>query len=196
VAGLLAHAHDYRLHGQVACVGSLLPQRDGVALVRAFHALAGDFPGLRLMLIGHIYCDAAVRLARRLGLAERVRFPGELPHEQVLAELRRSDVHVVCLNGRYVGLGTAALESMLLGVPVIANVAPDLLGEPLLRDGENYVRAEGGAGALQAALRRLLGDEALRRRVGQGGRALVREHLSWEQVAREMETVLHQVAGR
>jgi glycosyltransferase involved in cell wall biosynthesis len=196
-SALASSVHDYAWKGQLLGVGAVTEQRDFLTLVRAYALLAPQFPGLHLKLIGHVYFPAAVELARELGLEQRIVFAGEKPHGEVLNEMRASDVFFVALSGRYQGLGTATLEAMLLGVPVVANVPPTLLGKASLRSGEHYVYADSTAPKeIAGCIGRLLNETALRARVGQGGRAFVREHLNWATVAKDMEAVLARAASR
>jgi len=190
----LAHHHDYALHNQILGVGAVTEQRDFMALVRAFVLVADQYPRLRLRIVGHVYHDAAIRLATELGLGERVIFSGEQPHAQVVEEMKRSDAFFVSLSGRYLGLGTATIEAMLMGVPVIANVPLDLLGKAVLRDMEDIVDLDGLApGVIAEKIRRLLDDDALRETIGRGGREFARHHLSWDQVSKDMEALLFSV---
>jgi|CXWL01.1.fsa_nt_gi glycosyltransferase involved in cell wall biosynthesis len=188
---LLAQEHDDEFHSQLIGVGSVTEQRSFVPLIRAFKKLAESFPTLRLKIIGHVYYDAAVREVAALGLSNRVEFTGEQPHDDVLEEMKRSDAFFVSLTGRYVGLGTATLEAMMLGVPVVANVPLDLLGLVTLKDMEHIVHCDGVVPeTIAARLQQLLTDKDLRRTVGQGGRDFVKQNLNWEKVAEDMEHLL------
>lgn len=75
-------------------------------------------------------------------------------------------------------LGFAALEAMAAGVPVVAAAAGGL--PHIVRHGDNgSLVAPSDAGALVAELRRLLGDDAERRRLACAGRADA-ERWSWD----------------
>lgn len=153
--------------------------------------LARDFPQVQLRIVGHVYYDEAVRVATELGVADRTFFVGELPHEGVLKEMCGADVLYSSLTGKYVGLGTATIEAMLLGVPTVANTPLDLLGKEPLVEGVHLIHSPSTEPReICDQIRRLLSDEALRQRVGAGGREFVRQHLNWEVVARDMEKVL------
>jgi glycosyltransferase involved in cell wall biosynthesis len=185
---LLNHQHDYALHNQILCIGSVIKQRSYVPLVRAFALIADAFPQLQIKIIGHIYFEEAVHTARQLGVADRVVFTGELPHTIVLEELSRSDAYYVSLTGRYLGLGTATIEAMLMGVPSIANIPGDLLGTVRIEDGTHLVIAnDASPESIAGKLRSVLLDPQLRHRVGQGGRCLIQEQMSWDKVARDLE---------
>jgi glycosyltransferase involved in cell wall biosynthesis len=185
-----------RLTGQILGVGAVIEQRDFTALVRAFARIAGEFPQHRLKIIGHVYDDRAVRLAQELGIKDRVTFTGELPHDSVLDELARSDVFFSSLTGRYVGLGTATIEAMLMGVPTVVNAYAGILGRARLEDWRHVVLLPNlSEEAIAERLRKLLTDEALRRAVGDAGRRFVSEHMSWQRVTSDMESVLAQVVS-
>lgn len=190
------HTHDYTRRGQLLGVGAVTEQRDFIPLVRAFQVIAREFPDQRLKIVGHVYHPAARDLVRELGLDGRVTFTGELPHDQVLAEMRASDAYFVSLSGRYLGLGMATVESMLLGVPTIANVPADLLGHAVLSDGEHIILTEGRQ-PLEVAykIRQLLMSQSLRERVGSGGRQFITDHLNWATVAEQMENLLLSVVS-
>ncbi len=191
----LDHHHDYGLHDQVLGVGAVIEQRDFMPLVQAFCLLAREFPRLRLKIIGHVYHDAARKFAEMHGLGARVVFTGERPHEEVLEELKRSDLFFASLTGRYIGLGTATIESMLMGVPTVANVPADLLGKARLKDMEDIVLLKDlSPDHIFEKLRSLIENRDLRRRIGQGGRAFVNEHMSWSKVAGDYEELLRSLS--
>jgi glycosyltransferase involved in cell wall biosynthesis len=196
-AVFLQHTHDYERRGQLLGVGAVTEQRDFIPLVRAFQIIAREYPDQRLKIVGHVYYPAARDLVRELGLDDRVTFTGELPHERVLAEMQASDAYFVSLSGRFLGLGTATIESMLLGVPTIANVPANLLGHAVLGDGEHIILTEGRQ-PLEVAdkIRQILSSRSLRERVGHGGRQFINEHLNWAVVAEQMENLLSSVVAQ
>ena len=178
-------------------MGAVSEQRSFVPLVRAFARLAGDFPDLRLRIVGHVYYDEARRAAVELGVADRTEFLGELPHERVLEEMQGADLLYSSLTGKYVGLGTATIEAMLLAVPAVVNTPLNLLGTGGLVDGVHLVQSPDlDPEGIASRIRSLLTDAALRRKVGEGGRQFVRQHLNWEVVARDMEALLAEAAAR
>ena len=110
--------------------------------------------------------------------------------------LAAADVEAHDLQGY--GIGTASLESMAAGVPVVAAVRPDnfpgidLIGQ--------RARPRAGPRGRPAALGRasldLLGCPDLRARVGAAGQQLVREHFAMAEVLRQHLEVLDRMAGR
>jgi glycosyltransferase involved in cell wall biosynthesis len=110
----------------------------------------------------------------------RDRVPGALgfvPHDELLELYRRAAV-VACPSHRE-GYGVVCAEAMAHGRPVVASAVGGLLD--LVVDGETGVFVPpGDPDALRGALQRLLGDDGLRRRLGEAGRARAAERLSWE----------------
>ena len=193
---LLSRQHDYEANDFILGVGAVSEQRSFVPLVKAFAQLASEYPLLQLRIVGHIYYDAAPRLVAELGLANRVEFMGEMPHDQVIEQMHQATMFYSSLTGQYVGLGTATIEAMLLGLPTVVNTPLDLLGTELLVDRQHLVQSTSSIPAeIASRLVLLLADVDLRRRVGMGGRTFVQHQLNWDVVAQQMAQVLRQAGA-
>jgi glycosyltransferase involved in cell wall biosynthesis len=104
---------------------------------------------------------------------------GFLPHEELGRRYERAAV-VACPSRRE-GFGVVAAEAMAHGRPVVASAVGGLLD--LVADEETGLLVPAGdVTALRTALERLLGDAALRRRLGQAARERARAELSWDVV--------------
>ena len=95
-----------------------------------------------------------------------------------LVDLVRS-AQVACVPSLYEGFSLPAAEAMATGTPLVATTGgaiPEVAGP----DGETCLAVPpGDAGALAAALGRLLGDPALRARLGAAGRERVLARFTW-----------------
>ena len=162
-------------------------------LLEAFAVVAGRHPQARLVLAGEGPERRRLeRMAARLGLGERVRFLGEVPHEQVPEVIQQLDIFA--MPSTYEGFGVAALEAEAMEVPVVAS---RIHGIPdVVVDGETGLLVPPrDRQALAAALDRLASDGDLRRRLGQAGRAFVAEHYSWEENTAQMEALYEAALG-
>jgi glycosyltransferase involved in cell wall biosynthesis len=181
-----SYRHDYSSTKQIIGVGAIISQRDYLFNLRVFKELLKDFPHLRLKIIGHIYVQSPIDLARELDISDKVEFVGEAPHETVIEELKKSAFHWMMLSGEYVGLGTATLEAMTLGIPCVSNVPENLFGDNRLIDMETFIFAGDNVMEVKAKLVEVLSDEELRKKIGGNGRNFITRYLNWEVVAEEM----------
>ena len=104
---------------------------------------------------------------------------GFLSHEELGRRYGRAAV-VACPSRRE-GFGVVAAEAMAHGRPVVASAVGGLL-DLVSHEETGLLVPPGDADALRAALDRLLGDPALRRRLGDAARARARAELSWDRV--------------
>lgn len=181
------YSHDYSRSSQIIGVGAIISQRDYLFQIRVFKEILKVFPNLKFKIIGHIYMNAPVSLVKELKIEKNVEFLGELPHDIVIQEMKNSVLHWMMLSGEYVGLGTATIEAMLLGVPSISNVPYNLFGNNNLVDNEHYIYTDGkNIENIKQKIIRLLLDEQERVRIGIGGREFIMKYLNWDSVNDQM----------
>jgi glycosyltransferase involved in cell wall biosynthesis len=181
---------------QVVTVGHVHAIRDPSNLIRAMARVREKLPGARLDVAGRVQFQAPVRLARRLGLGDAVRFLGEVRHGDVAELMARAHVFAILHQCRYAGLSFTAIEAMHLGVPVVINAPADTYGAGGLEDGGNISLVDGGDVAQIAhRLLELLGDAGLRARVGGAGRRFVASRLDWDVTAAQTERLYEEVLG-
>jgi glycosyltransferase involved in cell wall biosynthesis len=127
-------------------------------------------PGVRLAYVGPVL-DPAEGEALRAMLAGRpwARTLGAVPHWAMPAVLRAADVVLNCSESEG-GMANSVLEALALGRAVLA---ADIAGNrSLIEDGVTGL-LYATAAELAAGAERLLADPALRRRLGEAGRARV-----------------------
>ena len=165
----------------ILSVGHVIPLRDRLALVEAMPALLAEFPDLVVVVVGRIYDDRFVHRARALGVDHALVTTGEVPKDDVPLYAAAADVEAHDLQG--LGFGTASLEMLAAGVPVVSVVRADNYPTAPFVDGEHLILAASNEPAvLASAFARLIADPDLRARVGAGGRRLIEESFSMESV--------------
>ena len=117
--------------------------------------------------------------ARQLNIADRVRFLGS--RQDVPALLACCDVFV--LPSLYEGLPLSVLEAMAAGRPVVATAISGT-DEAVIDGVTGLLVPPADAGALAAALNRLLSDRELAARLAAAGRAAVNEKFSSDVMVR------------
>jgi glycosyltransferase involved in cell wall biosynthesis len=118
---------------------------------------------------------------RRFGLDGHIEFRTGLTDRE-LVDLYRS-AEVACVPSLYEGFSLPAAEAMATGTPLVATTGgaiPEVAGP----DGETCLAVPpGDAGALAAALGRLLDDPELRTELGAAGRERVLAQFTWQRAA-------------
>ena len=151
----------------------------GLDAVIAAMAAPLDGPELRLVVVGDGPARASLEhQAAALGLGERVRFSGLQPREAIPALVAGFDI---ALQPLVVGYASPLkiFEYMAAGRAIVAPDQPNI--REVLRDGETAVLFDPAvAGSMWDAIRRLAGDPALRRRLGEAARAeIARRDYTW-----------------
>jgi len=123
----------------------------------------------------------------------RVTFHGRVAAEQIPALFRRAGVYCApSLGPESAGLGL--IEALASGTPVVATRLPGY--DEVIRDQvDGILVPRRDARALAAAVRSLLDDPSLRRRLARDGLHRARRY-DWETVSGEIEAVYEEVAGR
>ena len=172
---LPAMAAPTRSEEEVVAFSGNLEYHPNVAAV-AFFARE-IWPGLRERHAGLVWrLVGRNEDAARRSLAGDARIECTGPVEDAVAELARAKVAVVPLLA---GSGTRLkiLEAWAAATPVVSTrLGAEGLGA---RDGEDILLADGAA-EFGAAVERLLGDAALRTRIGRAGRMTYELRFTWE----------------
>jgi glycosyltransferase involved in cell wall biosynthesis len=176
-------------------LGRLVPRKGAAVAVAALARL----PGTELVVVGgppadRLDDDPEVRrlrgIARDAGVADRVRFTGAVPSEEVPPLLRSADV-VVC-PADYEPFGIVPLEAMACGVPVVASAVGGQL-DTVADPGTGRLVPPRDPEALARAVAGLLADPAAREARGAAGRRRVLSRYGWGRVAAATEAAYCEV---
>ena len=115
------------------------------------------------------------RLAAELGIADRIRWVGFVPEEQLPRHYSAADV--VVQPSRNQSHSMTVKEAMACGTAVVRSIDPC----PEFADGESGIMVDcTDAQALAGAIVRMLSDEPLRRTLGAAAREYAVQHHSWD----------------
>ncbi|HRP63184.1 MAG TPA: glycosyltransferase [Phycisphaerales bacterium] len=183
-AGVFRDMHPELSHAPFILFLSRLHYKKGLDyLAHAFERVAAKNGSIRLVVAGPDggAQDDFVQQIAQAKLTDRVHVIGPIYGPSKLGAL--VDASCFCLPSRQEGFSIAITEALACGVPVVISDAchfPEV--------------AEAGAGevvpldadAVAQALLTIIGDEALRRRMSQAGRELVRSRFTWPKIAVRM----------
>lgn len=158
----------------IVFVGRLQPFKGTDIAVHAMSHLQRMVPDARLVIVGgdspRGNRGERMRLrmaARRLGVADRLRFMGPVAHGELPDLYRAADVVVVPSASESFGL--VALEAQACGTPVVATAVGGL--RLIVRDGETgYLVGRRDPADFAGALSRILADRSVRDRLGVNAR--------------------------
>jgi len=128
------------------------------------------------------------KLVKKLNLDGIVRFTGRLTREQLARLYLAAKIAVV--PSLYEGFGIPAAEAMACGTPVIATTGgalPEVVGNA------GILVPPADAQALAVAIRQLLNDEEMQRRMAEAGSQRVKEKFNWQEAARRTVEVYQEV---
>jgi len=180
---------------ELLCVATLNPGKGHETLIRALANLS--------QLDWHLTCAGSLdrhpstvervrAIVRASGLGDRVSLAGELDDDSLASAFDRADVFVLPTLGETYGMAVA--EALAHGLPVISTTTgaiPDLVGSADDRAG--LVVSPGDEAALTSALERVMSDQRLRARLGEGARRTRDRLATWDDAADKMTAVLERV---
>jgi len=169
-AALPGGAPPDRRGQDILFVGVDWERKGGPDLLAAFERVRARHPEATLTVVG---CSPPIG-------GPGIRVLGRLPVEALHGHYQAASIF--CLPTRREPFGVVFVEAMHHGLPVVATAigaVPDLVVE-----GENgYTVEVGDVAGLARHLDRLLGDAALRQRMGEAGARRARAHYTWGAVA-------------
>ena len=169
-------------------VGRLVGYKGLEVLLRAL-------PGLDVetVVVGDGPRRAALEdVARELGVADRVRFVGQVTDDELLAWYHACDALVLPSVSRQEAFGMVQLEAMLCGRPVVST---DLPGVSWVNQHERtgLVVRHGDVAALRDALVRLVADPELRRRLGAEARTRILAQFTSQSMCRATVSLYQEI---
>lgn len=164
-------------------VGALIARKKQNLLIEALPAL----PDMTLLLAGQGESEAGYRaLAARLGVADRVRFLGSVPHDDLPALFAAADI--MALVSESEGLANAWVEALACGTPIIASDVGGI--RELLKTGAAGHIVAPDPMAIAEAARAILADPPSAAAVAENVQAF-----SWDENARQLAAFFRQVSA-
>jgi len=183
----------------VVSVSRLVPRKGMDVLIDAAAALVPSFPELTVVIAGSGR-DRARLDARVASRRAPVRMLGAVADEELPRLYGVADVFVMACRDRWLGLeqegfGIVFLEAAACGVPQVAGRSGGA-DEAVVHGKTGLVVDDPrDPGRVAGALRRLLADDALRRRMGRASRRRVEKGFAWDLLAHRLAAALQDVEG-
>lgn len=180
-------------------VARLVEHKGLVTGVGVLAALRDEFPDLGYVVAGTGPEQAAIQAeAARLGLGQRVRLLGEVPDSDLPELFNASTVYLGLSQEtatQVEGFGLSMIEAAACGVPAVAGRGGGVADT--VQDGRTGFVVIPEIGEAAEAVRNILRDSELGRRLGGAGRAEVERYFNWKRVVADLSALsaLHHVPG-
>src|SRR6266700_3972132 len=180
-------------------VARLEPHKGVDTVIKALPAILEQAPTVRYAVAGAGPArEPLEKLARKTGVADRVRFLGQVGERDLPALYKVASVYVGASRRAerigVEGFGIALVEAAACGLPVVAGNSGGI--PDAVREGETgFLVPPEDPAALGEAVTRLLADAALARRVGAAGRRAVETYYNWDRVVRDLRAIEAEVVG-
>jgi glycosyltransferase involved in cell wall biosynthesis len=183
----------------VGFVARLVPQKGHLVFFEALERVVRKQPAVRALVVGDTQADGSDpdgyrsrlrRVVSDLGLAEQVTFTGFRDDVAHLLSAMDLFVHAALKEP----FGTAIVEAMAAGKPVIASRTPG--PEEIVEDGiTGLLTPPGDALALAEAMLAVLGNNALGARLADAARAVARDRFDLRRTIADLDRHILEVAG-
>jgi len=194
---------DARRLQETTCSGSpllltvaRLVHRKGIDLVlHALPAVLKSCPGAMYWVVGEGPERSKLeKLARDLGISERVVFMGECSSQEVAVAYEMADLFVMTprtneASGDVEGLGLTYVEAALAGLPCVGSLSGGV-PEAIEHGVSGWLIPEEDSNALAEAVIEILQDPDLCSRMGQQGKARAQRLFSSENMQNDLEFLL------
>ena len=174
---------------QILSVGYLIERKGFDYLVKAVKEVLKTHSEVRLNIVGSGPLEMQIKkLIHELGLDDTVKILDNVSDEELLNLYNSSDLFVlpsiVDSQGNMEGLGVVLLEAMACKVPVIGTDTggiPDIVDD----DETGLLVPEKDILEISRAIIKLIENGDLRESIITNGYEMVKNHFSWEQIAKE-----------
>lgn len=174
-------------------VGRLIRQKGINLLIEAFADVAAAVPDARLEIIGYgPEREAILQMMQSRGIGKNVTLIDMVPHDSLPDIYRRARV-LVLPSLIPEGLGMTPAEAGLCGVPAVT-FGLGGTGEIVI-DGRTGIIPELSAVGLRDALLRIMQDDALADRLGDGAREFLPGKIGWESIAEKFDALFSEAAA-
>lgn len=179
---------------EILCVGRLVPPKGQYILVAAIKRLVKSYPNIRLRLVGDGPDRKGLeRAITSYGLERWITLEGSINQDRIRDYYRRADIFV--LPSFAEGIPVVLMEAMAMEVPCVSTFVAGI-PELIRSDIDGILVPPSDDQELAAAIRRLIDDPELRRRLGTAGRRRVIEKYDLDRnVARLAEIFSDRIAG-
>jgi len=176
---LAKQCRSEQIAGRIVCVARLSWEKGLDYLLRAMPEVIREYPDTHLVMVGEGDKRPELeKMIKELGLQDRVKLLGKLPHEETLAEIGKSEIFVCPSLAE--GLGIVFIEAQACDVAVVGTRVggiPDVIQH----EETGFLVEPKNSGQISDALKGLLGNQDLRERLRKNAIARL-DRFDWNKI--------------
>ena len=182
---------------EILTVGRLVEKKGIKYGILAMREVVKEFPEVQYTIVGSGPQSVELKkLTESLGLENNVRFLGAVDERTLMAEFSKAAVFILpCVkakNGDMDGIPVSLMEAMYLQIPVVST---NISGIPELieNEKEGFLVEPKNVEQLANAIKILLQDEDMRRKMGKRGRRKIEEKFNIQKEVQKLERVWKEI---
>lgn len=191
-AGILAGCGLNPERRYILVVGQYAPYKNHDGAIRAFTAACKAVDDIDLVLVQRQGPSSAslLKLARRLGMGDRIRFTGPVERAELIQLY--SSAELLLHPSLCEGFGNPVIEAMACGCPVITS---SISAMPEVACGAALLADPHDTNDLARQIREVLGDDGLAQDLRRRGHARAKE-MRWERFAEANLAIYRRILGK
>lgn len=197
---LTEYERDYKItHYKMISIGHISDVKNRWETMMAWKYVVQKYPQAKLIIVGYLFSKKSASLIKKMGLGENIGLTGRKGHEEIFKYLIEADFGGVLFTANvpyHQAFGTANVETMASGLPVIVDADDNFFGDKFpIKANEHFVKAVNrNSRWLAAKFIELFENPRMRERIGKAGQKFVREVLTWDKIIDEIELVYKDVS--
>jgi glycosyltransferase involved in cell wall biosynthesis len=192
---------DYsKTSNNLVSLGHVSEVKDRRELFAAWPHVKSVIPGAKIIIIGDLFSDNIDREIKKHQISKDVIFTGRVLHDQIPGLISEADIGTMFFsNVPYSkGVGSANIELMASGLPVIIDAYEDNFGSDLpFKNGIHFIKLESrNPEWLANKIIELFHDPGIRERIGIAGKEFVLTNFTWKNIIPRIEQVYSDLIGK
>lgn len=196
---LIDYKRDYsKTHYKMVSIGHVSDLKDRRELIESWKHVTKKFPHAKMVIVGGLFNKESEQLIKKLKLENNIILTGRIAHKDIAKFLIPADFGGVLLTKNipfHKGFGTANIETMVSGLPVIVDADSNFFGEKFpIQKHEHFIQvADRDPKKLAKKFIELFENNEMREKIGKAGKKFVKDILTWDKITDELEQVYKNV---
>jgi glycosyltransferase involved in cell wall biosynthesis len=179
-------------------LGHISDLKDRFEFIISWKHVVKKFPQAKMIIVGGLFNRKSEQLIKKLDLSNNIILTGRVDHQDIGKYLIPADFGGVLLTKDipfHKGFGTANIETMVSGLPVIVDADSNFFGKNFpINENEHFINAEDrDPKKLAQKFIELFENKRIRKRIGDAGKNFVKYTLTWEKIMDDIEQVYEDV---